>query len=1269
MQQDLVVKTKTLGGVSDLTLFAPIRQGFVPSLESVTYKTRLKTLLRTLSGARTTSVEYALTRAFSDSVQRVNAIHSVRVVIREPENIVMLAATFDGAWETYIRVLWQKVGTLLDVIFCNTEGYVGSWDHSYDEWAAWAKRVQVETEFFYSTPGLTVPDTAYLRGEEALHRELPPPGSDSAAAIYTVTSPELQAWQQATGLGTAAPPIPMPMNANIAETLTQGLQALAVVYRLTDLYLPGTDDGGYLQRAAPDLLLEFHKLDALNPLRFMPEGSPPRLRFAKQLAWFEAARSTVHTPPAPAGWPIAGGDVQGGIVNEYIDTSHGALLLIALDSAAAWADFLTRIGALLTLDNSPVAPGPVFVNLAFTPEGLRAIGVPEAELARFPAEFREGMAARASVLGDLRINHPRRWHLPQRNWRAEPAARGGARVLTRWAGTGAGAEVELSSVHVVVQLRVASASVEFDDIGSATHPLNASALAVLGPADSGAELLSVQSMRRHFKAPHVAWEHFGFVDGIGQPVLDPAAAGTVYPNVVPLGDLLLGHANGADESAVACGDLQHNGSFLVVRKLRQDVAAFEHVLDHATADGTKTRDDVLTRLMGRTPDGTSPLAAPKAPARSNDFDYAADPTGARCPFHAHARRANPRAHPLTHEPAGGRLPRIVRRGMSYGPRYDASDASAPVNLEERGIVFMAFNASIGEQFETIQRWISGGNAASGDTAGTHSTQSDPFLGVPLAGRARTFRYVDRSGVQRIELNTAADPTPLVRLEWGAYLFAPSKTALNTLQAIAAATVRPAPAWSVSEGLALLEQLEAADRRLGDAAATLWKAALEDPEERRLFRSAAIWAAIRAHRGGVLRTSFGVLVADRERVMEVFGDRDQRYTVSGYRERMERSFGSIFLGLDRAASGACPYDEQSRRTNVAIQAVPLDQAFDDARKFTHQRLDQMTAVTMAQARAGARPTWELTFDVKEVGDDVLACLCEEWFGLPGTGRHLMPGGWRWDWADGSAPLYPGHFTAPSRYLFQPAPGPSAERIGQHHGQVLLTAMRAFVAEAGTAGPESPAGSPAPIGAAIFAAGTDLFGRAGQADARERWIASTMIGVMVGFLPSVDGNLRASLNEWLKDGTFWRLRTAIRALPAAPDRDTRIRALMRPELVRAMQLRPAPETVWRIAAKNHRLGPVDVRRGELVVPAIVSATQQDLDETGGGGYDSAMPIFGGARDSSPHQPVHACPGYACGMGALLGMVAALLDRPETLRPTPAPLSFALSGPVPKATAATS
>ena len=50
-----------------------------------------------------------------------------------------------------------------------------------------------------------------------------------------------------------------------------------------------------------------------------------------------------------------------------------------------------------------------WVTAAFTWNGLRALGLDEASLASFPEEFKQGMAARAEMLGDTGLNAPEHW--------------------------------------------------------------------------------------------------------------------------------------------------------------------------------------------------------------------------------------------------------------------------------------------------------------------------------------------------------------------------------------------------------------------------------------------------------------------------------------------------------------------------------------------------------------------------------------------------------------------------------------------------------------------------------------------------------------------------------------------------------------------------------------------------------------------------------------------------------------------------------------------
>ena len=166
MRRDLTIKTGSMAGTSDFRVIAPIKKGFVPSLDATTYKTRVKYVLRTLNAGRAGAFEFELARILSDSVDRVGRIHSVSIVVLEPEDQVLLTVTFDGAWEAYVRIIWQKVSRLLDLIFCNTEGYVLGYENSYEKWGVWLKSRQTEAYFSYATPDLTVDDTRYLGMEE-----------------------------------------------------------------------------------------------------------------------------------------------------------------------------------------------------------------------------------------------------------------------------------------------------------------------------------------------------------------------------------------------------------------------------------------------------------------------------------------------------------------------------------------------------------------------------------------------------------------------------------------------------------------------------------------------------------------------------------------------------------------------------------------------------------------------------------------------------------------------------------------------------------------------------------------------------------------------------------------------------------------------------------------------------------------------------------------------------------------------------------------------
>ena len=969
MRAELIVKGRSLTGTSDLTLLAPIRAGFVPSLEAVTYKTRAKNLMKMLQGSRVAMHEYSMYRPFADAVERVAMIHSFRVAVLEPEDKVMLAVTFDATWESYIRVLWQKVGTLLDIIFCNTEGYVISDGASFESWCDWVRKVQVETSFFYATHGQTVQDVSYLRGEEEINRQVATgPSRDLQTVQHHVVSAEDLSFVASNADSQGA-----------LECLRQGLLGLAVMFRLTDTYLPGTPDGDVLLRATRDLLQEFI---ALTPSQLPNEfAQQMNERFRRQLDWLASAPASAREQPrlpdvAPTDMHA---EIQAGILFPTEGVTHGCLIFIAIDHAMAGASLLDHLIKLVTTEEAKPGPGGLVCNVAVSYDGFRALGLAEWQLALFAQEFREGMDARASMLGDFRANHPRRWELPEQNW--PPSA-----MKDR-------GRIAMSTVHLVVQLRIGAAGNPVFDPTDVAHPLFSVIEAIAdnpgtGKPREGVRILHVQELRRSYRGA-VGVEHFGFADCISDPVFDKLNRGKVYRNQVQLGEFLVGRDSESDSVPTPKTSLERerlewlkDGSYLVVRKLAQQVASFYNAAD-AVADAVMGRDEVLAKMVGRWQDGR-PLAAPHLLANQNDFDYSKDLNGAKCPFHAHVRRGNPRPQEPDQIvwgpeiPSGGRRPRLMRRGLSYGPMLPIPP-HGPVSDDgaARGLVFMAYNASIAEQFEVIQRWMTGGNSGGG-----HSRQSDPMLGVPDWNEQRRYRFQGENGtVRRMDLDraptTLEEPQPFVRLEWGLYLFTPSIASLKKLRATAAAASSPAVVWSAQDGETAIRRLVALTHKEGTIAGRqAWKVALEDPEEQRTYRSASIWAAIRERHGGALRTPYGVVVADRRLALNVVGDTHGRFTVAGYHERAARSIGEIFLALDAGRE----YRKQSLTVNEALWGIGAKEAFDLAYRHAAKALAGLVANERYLAQKRSLAHWELDLEASEVLDRALEKMCQYWFGL-------------------------------------------------------------------------------------------------------------------------------------------------------------------------------------------------------------------------------------------------------------------------------------------------
>ena len=273
----------------------------------------------------------------------------------------------------------------------------------------------------------------------------------------------------------------------------------------------------------------------------------------------------------------------------------------------------------------------------------------------------------------------------------------------------------------------------------------------------------------------------------------------------------------------------------------------------------------------------------------------------------------------------------------------------------------------------------------------------------------------------------------------------------------------------------------------------------------------------------------------------------------------------------------------------------------------------------------------------LSDEVLEVLAKHWFDVPDN-NYIKRGGWNWTPIQEREPQCPGDFTSPSRYLFSPNPGAAVAAYGHSHGDFLRRAMVRFVKFYRDTNNRLTG----ELSRAMFDAISD--------DDR---LARTIVGVLMGFLPTVDGNLRSVLYEWVDDKTLWRLQEALLSHPdRKSDPYTAACKVLRTPLMRTMQYRPVPDLVWRTALRDHRLGKEDVYKDDRIVVGIVSATQEDLAAHA---VPDVYPIFGGDRRAAD-APTHACPAHAMALGVLLGIICALFEK-GTLYPTPSPTGLTL------------
>ena len=428
-------------------------------------------------------------------------------------------------------------------------------------------------------------------------------------------------------------------------------------------------------------------------------------------------------------------DVQGLVYSGYKRHPFAGFVFAQLgdDTARsrAWLGGVT----VSTADRAEHAAHGPRIQLALSATGLAALGVPAAALDALPQELKLGMAARARVLGDT----PAAWTLGAPGERLDVLVMGYATT-----------EAELAALLAEHRgtLEAAGATVRPDELA----------------------------------APFAAREHFGFADGLSQPFV-PGVHAEPRPGQDPIavGEMLLGYPNayGKLPRGPRWGDfdLGANGTYLVFRKLGQDVAALWTWLAARARELGCTPELLGAKLVGRWPDGTpivlSPDAEDPALAAANAFDYlGVDPDGLRCPIGSHVRRANPR------DARGGSAGdsrevvarhRILRRGRSFGPPLPIADArTGNDDGRARGLYFISLQASIARGFEFIQQtWL--------DSPGFHGLAGEPD---PIVGPGGCpFTIPDDP------LRLRLHDLPRVVTTWGGgYFMLPSRSALARIAA-------------------------------------------------------------------------------------------------------------------------------------------------------------------------------------------------------------------------------------------------------------------------------------------------------------------------------------------------------------------------------------------------------------------------------------------------------------------------------------------------------
>lgn len=499
---------------------------------------------------------------------------------------------------------------------------------------------------------------------------------------------------------------------------------------------------------------------------------------------------------------IAFDDLQGLLRYGYGKLSESCFLLLNIKDATEAKRWLECAPISDALEKKKVPT--TALQIAFSVEGLREMGVKGSVVKDFSDEFLVGMSAderRSNRLGDVDLNAPSNW-----KWGndAKPVP------------------------HVLLLIYAEKGGID------------AWRKTVEGDHFTRAfEFLSQLPTLELLNDKNEPIEPFGFRDGISQPTIDwdsqqstDLHARDKYSNLLATGEVVLGYPNeyglyttrplidpeqdkfaqvlpcAIDEPGLK--DFGRNGTYLIIRQLSQDVPGFWRYLDKTTGiDKPAKREKLAAAMVGRERGGT-PLVAdteksiPGISGQRNKFTYRQDPVGNKCPIGAHIRRSNPRNGDLPPGVSGflsrlikmlgfgqnreeedliasTRFHRILRRARTYGPKLTPEAAIKPDALvAERGLQFICLAASISRQFEFVQNaWVTSSKF------GGVQQQRDPLLGhrEPLLSGTSTdqFSQPDPAGpAQKI-----CGLPQFITVRGGGYFFMPGLSALEYISTLPA----------------------------------------------------------------------------------------------------------------------------------------------------------------------------------------------------------------------------------------------------------------------------------------------------------------------------------------------------------------------------------------------------------------------------------------------------------------------------------------------------